>query len=134
MNAMHERLRAVLAREPRLKFAILFGSQARCTARPDSDIDIAIASTAELSSQEEGQLATDLELAAGRPVDLVRITDATPALRWRIARDGVILLSTPEREAVRFIARVGIEHDEQSELRHDAMRRFRSHVATGISR
>ncbi|MHB1283971.1 MAG: nucleotidyltransferase domain-containing protein, partial [Metallibacterium scheffleri] len=35
-------LRAVLARHPQVNFAMLFGSLARGTARPDSDLDLAV--------------------------------------------------------------------------------------------
>jgi predicted nucleotidyltransferase len=126
---LRERLRAVLARAPSVQWAILFGSHARGTARPDSDVDIAISTTAPLSPAEEDALAVALERAAGAPVDLVVIDRARPALRWRIARDGVLLLSSPPHAAARFLACTGIEHDAVRDLELDAMRRYRARLA-----
>jgi hypothetical protein len=128
-ETLEDRLRAVISRGPKLRLAILFGSRARGSARPDSDVDLGILPAAKLSAQQENDLAVELERAAGAPVDLVVLDQARPALRWRIARDGVVLWSAPPSEASRFLARTGIEHDEFRELEIDAMRRFRARVA-----
>ncbi|MBC8067251.1 MAG: nucleotidyltransferase domain-containing protein [Deltaproteobacteria bacterium] len=124
-----ERIRATLERGPPLRFAILFGSQARGTARPDSDFDIAIAPARALTLAEENALAMELERTLGAAVDLVDVAAARPALRWRIARDGIVLSSSPTTAAARFLAQSGIEHDELAELERDAMRRFRARLA-----
>lgn len=129
-DRMHDRLRAALARVPSVSVALLFGSRARGRARPDSDIDIAILPAPEgLSTVDEDQLALELERAAGLPVDLVRLDSAAPSLRWRVARDGVVLYSHPPHAASRFLAREAIAHDADRELREEAMRRFRARVA-----
>lgn len=136
-DALLERLSAVLARGPRLRFAILFGSRARGNARGDSDVDLAIAPEQPLSEAQESALAVDLERAAGMPVDLVIVDRAPQALKWRIARDGVIVCSSPPHAARRFLARTGIEHDASRDLDRDAMTRFRARVAgeaTGAGR
>jgi predicted nucleotidyltransferase len=123
----HDRIRQVLLDGPPLQLAILFGSRARGTARPDSDIDLAILPVEPaLSLRDESLLVANLEHATGAPVDLVRVDHAAPALRWRIARDGIVLLSMPPQAAPRFLARAGIEHDELRELETEAMRRYRA--------
>lgn len=120
----------MLREGPSLRLAILFGSRARGTGRPDSDIDIAILPTdAALPLRDESLLVTDLERATGAPVDLVRLDHATEALRWRIARDGIVLLSNPAHVAPRFLARTAIEHDMRRDIEIDAMRRYRSRLA-----
>lgn len=130
MRERHDRIRQVLLEGPSLQLAILFGSRARRSARPDSDIDIAIIPVdPALSLRDEGLLAANLERATGSPVDLVRLDQAAPALRWRIARDGIVLLSRPPHVAPRFLARAGIEHDELRDLEIDAMRRYRARLA-----
>jgi predicted nucleotidyltransferase len=112
-----------------MRLVILFGSRARGSARSDSDIDLAILPVdPALSLEQEGRLASELERATGLPIDLVRLDHAEGALRWRIARDGVVLLSDPPWEAPRFLARAGIEHDALRELELDAMRRFRARL------
>jgi predicted nucleotidyltransferase len=125
-----EQLRDVLSRGPRLRLAILFGSRARGTARPDSDVDVAVRPAQPLSLAEELELGAALERAAGAPVDLVILDEAPAGLRWRIARDGVVLMADPPYEASRFLARTGIAHDLDRELELDAMRRFRARIAS----
>lgn len=130
-DPLHDRLREALAMIPRLGLAILFGSRARGNARPDSDVDVAISADPPLSGREESELGAALERAAGTSVDLVDLERAAPALRWRIARDGIVLLSSPPNAAARFLARTGIEHDELRDLEVAAQRRFRDRLAQG---
>lgn len=127
-------LRGALAQGPTLRFAILFGSQARGTARPDSDVDVAFVPVEPLTLAQEHALAAALERAVGAAVDLVPIADAPMALRWRIARDGVVLCSSPPSAASRFLAETGIEHDDLRELEVAGMRRFRAALAREAER
>jgi predicted nucleotidyltransferase len=130
VSELHEKIRRALEAGPSIRLAILFGSRARGTARPDSDIDLAIVpADSALSLAEEDLLAASIEAASGLAVDLVRLDRADGALRWRVARDAVVLISNPANEAARFLARAGIEHDELRELEMDAMRRYRAHLA-----
>lgn len=132
-DALSDRLREVLAHGPELRLAILFGSHARGVSRPDSDVDVAILPADEdLPQAEEDALAVALERATRAPVDLVRIDRVSPGLRWRIARDAVVLISMPPTEASRFLARTAIEHDELREIEADAMRRYRARLAEHV--
>ena len=135
MDELAATLRDVLARGPSLRIAILFGSRARGTARPDSDVYVAVLpSDASLSLAAENALGAELERAARLPVDLVRLDQASDALAWRIARDGIVLLSDPPFAAGRWIARVGIEHDEHAELEARAVRTYAAALARGAPR
>lgn len=126
----HDSIRRVLLDGPPLQLAILFGSRARARARPDSDIDLAILPVdPALPLHDENGLVAALEHATGLRVDLVRLDQAAPALRWRIARDGIVLLSDPAHVGPRFLARAGIEHDERRELETETMRRYRASLA-----
>lgn len=131
---MVDALREALGRGPALRFAILFGSQARGTARPDSDVDIAFVPEHPLTLAQEHALAAELERAVGRPVDLVPVDAAPMALRWRVARDGIVLCSSPPSAASRFLARTSIEHDELHELELAGMRRYRDALARTAGR
>ncbi len=83
-------MEAVLRADPRIAYAMLFGSRATGTARTDSDVDVAIglAGGQPLELVALGALAADLEAAAGSPVDLVLLDEAPPGLAYRVFRDG----------------------------------------------
>ena len=113
-----------------MRIAILFGSRARGRARPDSDVDIAILPVnPALSLADESALGVALERATRLSVDLVRIDQANDALLWRVARDGVVLVSDPPHAAARWLARIGIEHDERADLEEAAARTYRAALA-----
>lgn len=95
---MLDALKAVLQSEPRIAYALLFGSHARGTAHARSDVDVAIGGlAAPLSTHELGDLIARLEAVAGRDVDLVLLDDAPPGLAYRVFRDGVTLLERDPR-------------------------------------
>jgi predicted nucleotidyltransferase len=85
-------LRAVLARHPQVNFAMLFGSLARGTARPDSDLDLAVGADRPLHADEIIALISDLATATGRPVDLIDLADAGEPLLGQILAHGVRVL------------------------------------------
>ena len=90
---MLEALRASLAEDPRIAYALVFGSHARGSATPHSDVDVAIGLGAGtgLEPLELGALIARLEAAACRPVDLVLLDEAPPGLAYRVFRDGVVI-------------------------------------------
>lgn len=87
---MNARLAAVFGADERIAYALVFGSRARGTAQPGSDVDVAIgfAAGARPELMELGLLASDLEKAAGGRVDLVLLDEAPPGLAYRVFRDG----------------------------------------------
>jgi predicted nucleotidyltransferase len=87
-----EDLKRLLETMPRVRLAVLFGSAAAGTERPDSDIDVGVMLDDDAFAD---RLAVDLERAAGRPVDVLRLASAPPLLRFEIARHGIVLV---ERE------------------------------------
>jgi len=99
-----EALRRVVEDDLRLGYAVLFGSEARGEQHAGSDIDVAVAASEgrRLSALELGDIASRLEAAAGRPVDVVDLATAPPALAYRVFRDGRVIL---ERDRPRLVAR-----------------------------
>lgn len=97
-------LRRVVEHDPRLGYAVVFGSQARGAAHAGSDVDVAVGASGgrRLTSLELGEIASELEAAAGRPVDIVDLESAPPALAYRVFRDGRVIL---ERDRPRLVAR-----------------------------
>src|SRR2546428_6609232 len=85
-----DNLRRVVAGGPPLRLAIVFGSAAEGSARPQSDVDVGILFCApEVPLHTELELQARLERACGRPVDLVRLDRASSLLKWEVARRGL---------------------------------------------
>lgn len=85
--------------------AYLYGSRARGTERPDSDIDIAIlvqncpgGTLESLALDLEG----DLEQRFVRTVQLLVLNTASPDLVHRVLRDGRLLIDRQPSERIRF--------------------------------
>lgn len=102
-------VRAALERAPaHIVAAFVFGSVARGTAGPSSDVDVAILqardpepSYAALPLRLEG----DLERALGRRVDLVVLNVAPVDLVHRVLRDGVLVLDRDRSLRIAFEVR-----------------------------
>ncbi len=77
-----------------LRLAVLFGSAARDEMRPASDVDIAVMYDPALHASETLQLIQKIGVAVGRPVDLVDITTANPALLSEIFHTGTRIFGT----------------------------------------
>ncbi|MDD5389348.1 MAG: nucleotidyltransferase domain-containing protein [Gallionellaceae bacterium] len=90
---------ATLARHPRIHQAILFGSLATDTARPESDLDLAVAAATPLGSLESTVLIADLAEALGRPVDLIDLATVGEPLLGQILRHGRRLLGSDAQYA-----------------------------------
>jgi len=82
-------LKKSLANEKRIKLAIIFGSLT--TRKNIRDIDLCIHSTPKLNFKELLNLNAQIELDLGIPVDLVELTNLTPALQVSILKNGTII-------------------------------------------
>lgn len=71
-----------------LKAVYLFGSQAAGTARPDSDVDLAVFADDRKDAVEYWMLASDLALIVGRDVDLIDLTKASTVMQHQIITTG----------------------------------------------
>jgi len=88
--------------------AYLFGSVARGTAGPRSDVDVAVLYAAAPPATIEG-LPLDLERrigqVVGRPVQVTVLNTAPVSLVHRVLRDGVLLLDAAKSARIRFEVR-----------------------------
>jgi predicted nucleotidyltransferase len=109
---MLEALRLELERDDRLTYAIVFGSEARGRAHAGSDLDLALglAPGVRLEPLALADLAARLEAAAGRPVDLLLLDEAPPALAYRVFRDGREILVRDRSALVDRKARAILEY------------------------
>jgi len=86
-------LRAALRTEHNVRFALLFGSAARGTSAPRSDVDVLVA-LRDPHLERIVELATKLTAATGRRVDVVRLEDAEsePSFLADVIADGRVLV------------------------------------------
>jgi predicted nucleotidyltransferase len=80
-------IRTTLAGRADIRVAILFGSQARGVARPDSDVDIAV----DAPGVDVLSLGAALARALERDLDVVPLEDATIPLLEHLVRDGIVV-------------------------------------------
>ena len=102
----------MLEADPRIAYAILFGSRGRGSAhnRSDADLAIGLARGERLSATDLGEIVSRLESAAGRHVDLVLLDEAGPGLAYRVFRDGRVVFQRDRRALVDRKARAILEY------------------------
>ena len=78
---------------PAVRLAVLFGSVARGTESPESDLDILVRLRSD-GVDERAHVAERLEAAAGRSVQIVQLGDAesAPSLLLAVLQDGRVLV------------------------------------------
>lgn len=98
LQDLSARLTATLSHHPEVRFAYLFGSQARGGAGPKSDVDVAIALSPDTAiARVWMDVSADLARAlAPREVDCILLNASPPGLRFVVVRDGRVVL---ERDA-----------------------------------
>lgn len=104
-NDLVERVRRVLVGEPGIAAAYLFGSVARGTGRPGSDLDIAVLFSVPVERRlgnAVDRLRARLEDACRRPCDVLDVRRAPPDLVHRILRDGVLLAEGDRSARIAF--------------------------------
>lgn len=93
-------LELVAARQPGLTLLVLFGSRARGDASAASDWDFGYLSD---GSADPAAISTALGRVVGSErVDLVDLARANGLLRYRVARDGVLVFEAPSGSFDRF--------------------------------
>jgi predicted nucleotidyltransferase len=126
-------LRQVLADDVRVDYALLFGSSARGSAHCRSDLDVAVGlrSGVRLDPRELGDLVSRLEHAAGRPVDLLLLDEAPPAVAYRVFRDGRVIVENDHRAPAARKTRAILEYLDFRPLEELAARGVLSAAAHG---
>ncbi len=97
--------KALASADDRLVAAYLFGSVARGTNTPDSDVDVGILlQTTSSSRLDDLHLTLEgvVERALGRRTQLVVLNAAPPDLVHRVLRDGRLLLDRDPAARIRF--------------------------------
>jgi predicted nucleotidyltransferase len=91
--ALLSALRTALRTEHNVRFALLFGSAARGTDTPESDVDVLVG-LRDPSLERVIEVGAKLSAATGRRVDVVRLEDvqAEPSLLADVVADGRVLV------------------------------------------
>jgi len=93
--------------------AYLFGSHARATAGPLSDVDVAVlfgdGADADKRFDRRLEIGVDLSgllMRTGGDVDVVVLDQASLALAYRVLRDGILLACHDDNQRIQYSARV----------------------------
>jgi uncharacterized protein len=126
-------LRERLAEEPDVLVAYLYGSHARRTAGPLSDVDVAVLlrEDADRLSRRLDLIATVAEATGQDAADVVLLNEAPVALGYRVLRDGVLLVSHDERARVRYAARTVDRYLDMAPMRRMYAEGTRHRLAEG---
>jgi len=116
-----DKVRAILETASRdVVAAYLYGSHARGTAKPGSDLDLALLLTAPPASTLRS-VARDMEDALERilriPVEAVVLNRAPADLVHRVLRDGILVLDRDRAARLRFEVRSRNEYFDLAPLR-----------------
>lgn len=126
--ALVEQLSAAIATREDVVAAWLFGSRARGTERPNSDIDVAVllrSDPAQTLEKYGFEVANDLASRVAARVDLVVINDASADLVHRVLRDGILLVDRDRSRRLAFEVRKRAEYLDMEPIRR-AYRRGRA--------
>ncbi|MBK7586102.1 MAG: nucleotidyltransferase domain-containing protein [Myxococcales bacterium] len=104
-----QHLQQLLAEEPRVELALLFGSHASGRATSASDVDLGVRFAPGLCPTERRSLANRLERGLCAPLDLIDLDDAPPLLRMEMARAGVVVKEVKPGSWVSFRARAMLD-------------------------
>lgn len=130
---LEQSLRQVLEGTAGLRLAVLYGSTARGDHDQSSDLDIGV--SFEPSADAGPRLEVELSRISHRTVDLVRLDDAPPLLRFEIAREGRLLLERIPFAWTDFKARAMVDWWDWAPLAHAlhaaALQRVREGVGRG---
>jgi len=123
---VEDRLRAALGRHEDVLVAYLFGSTARGTAGPMSDVDVAVLVKDEYDlAQRRLDLIGDVSSIVGSErADVVLLNEAPVSLAYRVLRDGRLIVCRDEQARVR--------HFVETVDRYLDMAPFREALSSGV--
>jgi predicted nucleotidyltransferase len=105
-----------------IALAYLYGSQARGNTGPLSDVDIAILFQPDVSRSERDNrllrlIGEFMGIFHRSDVFVVDLADASPLLRHRVYRDGVLLFCANDRLRVKFMTEALRDYEDTRPLR-----------------
>jgi predicted nucleotidyltransferase len=107
----------VLEGHAEVRLVYLFGSVARGDDRRSSDLDVGVVFSPVPAPAQLDRLASDLEAAAGRRVDLVVLNEAAPLLTHEAIRAARVIVCRDDDERVEFETRATARYLDTAHLR-----------------
>ena len=129
-EAVQAALIETVAAEPTVVAAYLFGSLARGTAGPRSDVDVGLL----VGDRREGEAACERTMDAlcrrlrTSHVDVVPLADAPLPLRYRVVRDGSLVVCRDAWAVERFVTETVLQYLDFKPLRDRALEIVRDAV------
>ena len=112
MKQTPDNLRLALASHPLVQIATVFGSFGSPRENPQSDVDIAIASTQPLTLDQRLELLNLIERTTGRRVDLIDLFTATGTVFKEAMTTGRILVNHNRDLMGRILIRLLSEEED----------------------
>ena len=106
-----------------------FGSQARGSARPESDVDLAVLARHPIPSLRRFELAQELAAQLHRDVDLVDLRSASTVMRMQVISTGECLAAPDDAARREFEMYAYSDYARLNEERRDILKRI---SATGL--
>lgn len=118
MDTLRLQLTEALTGRPGIVAAWVYGSRARGTHRPDSDVDVAVLFERPPRglAPERFDLEDELRASTGLEVHLVPVNAAPADLVHRVLRDGVLLVDRDRRRRIAFEVRMRNEYFDMSPI------------------
>jgi uncharacterized protein len=120
-EGLEEKLRAVVEAAPEEVVAVyLFGSRARGTARPKSDLDLGIllqAAPAPTLKSAARAIENAVERALRITTEAIVLNTASADLTHRVLRDGILVLDRDRSARIRFEVQARNEYFDLAPLR-----------------
>jgi len=122
LDAARAALTAALASEPRVTAAYIFGSVALGTAGPLSDVDVALLIDDAVEREAVRDRVTDALTRRLRTasIDVISLPDVPVPVRYRVIRDGVLVLCRDAAARQRFVVDTVMHYLDVEPLRKRA--------------
>lgn len=100
-----------------LEALVLFGSEAKGTTHPDSDVDLAALFRSPPDAVALLEAKADVERLLGRSVDLVDLSVVSPILARQVMRDGQCVFGARSRLLAEFVATLPSRYSDLKRVR-----------------
>ncbi len=101
-----------------------FGSQAKGTARPDSDMDLAVLARDPIPAMRRFELAQELAIQLHREGDLIDLRSASTVMQMQVLSTGTCLNAADEQARREFEMYAYSDYARLNEERRDILKRI----------